>query len=315
MTVREIETEVLSVDREADGVLSLRLGPTGADALPPWEPGAHVDLLLGGDLERQYSLCGAPEARDAWRIAVLREPESRGGSAFVHTSVAAGDRLTVRGPRNHFNLVEADAYRFVAGGIGITPILPMLARLSAEGRPWRLLYGGRRRGSMAFVDELAALGGDVVLWPQDEHGLLDLDAFLGPPADGTAIYCCGPEGLLAAVEARAERWPAGALHLERFAPKDGALEGAATAFEVVLQESGITIAVGPDETIADAIEAAGVDVDTSCREGTCGTCETAVLEGVPDHRDSVLSASEQASGEVMMICCSRARTPRLVLDL
>ncbi|HEY6762967.1 MAG TPA: PDR/VanB family oxidoreductase [Baekduia sp.] len=312
--LEEIEVEVLAVDHEADGVVSLRLGAARGAPLPAWEPGAHLDLVLSDGLERQYSLCGAPAERD-WRIAVLREPESRGGSAFVHTSVAAGDRLVARGPRNHFALVEADAYRFVAGGIGITPILPMVARLAAEGRPWELLYGGRRRASMAFVAELAALGGHVTLWPQDEHGLLDLDAFLGTPADGTAIYCCGPEPLLQAVEERAARWPGDALHLERFAPKEGALDGAATAFEVVLEQSGVTVAVGPDETIADALEAAGVDIVTSCREGTCGTCETVVVEGVPDHRDSVLSAAEQASGDVIMICCSRAQGPRLVLDL
>jgi ferredoxin-NADP reductase len=310
-----VAVEVRAIEHEADDVISLMLVPVGDKPLPSWEPGAHIDVLLGEGMERQYSLCGLPEDRESWRIAVLREPNSRGGSALLHTSVSVGDKLRVRGPRNHFALVEAGHYRFIAGGIGITPILPMIRRLAAQRRCWELLYGGRKRRSMAFIDELAALGGRVALWPQDVHGLLDLDSFLGEPAPDVALYCCGPEPLLQAVEERAARWPAGALHVERFAPRQGALEGAAESFEVVLQQSGVTIQVGPDETIVEALDAAGFDVITSCREGTCGTCETDVLEGVPDHRDSVLSAAEQASNEMMMICCSRSRTPRLVLDL
>ncbi|KAA9150056.1 oxidoreductase [Amycolatopsis acidicola] len=280
--------------------------------MPAWEPGAHVDLILGADLERQYSLCGDPGELSHWRLGVLREPESRGGSSYVHETLAVGDRVACRGPRNNFALVEADKYLFIAGGIGITPILPMIAACEDAGKPWRLYYGGRRESSMAFRGELARYGGRVAFLPQDTHGLLDLATILGTPGPGTAVYCCGPGALLDAVE---ERCPAGVLHLERFRPKEGALAGVNVAFEVELEASGITLTVGADQTLAEAIEAAGVDLPTSCREGTCGTCETYVLEGEPEHRDSYLGAEEQASGEVIMPCCSRSRSPRLVLDL
>jgi ferredoxin-NADP reductase len=312
---RVTDVEVRSLRREADGVVSLTLQALDGASLPPWDPGAHVDLIMGDGLERQYSLCGSPADGASWRIAVLLEPDGRGGSRFVHEAVRPGTRLAVRGPRNHFPLVDAHAYRFVAGGIGITPIIPMLQHVEAAGREWQLLYGGRRADSMAFVTELPRPEERVTLWPQDEQGLLKIEAFLGAPRADTAIYCCGPEPLLQAVEAVARRWPADSLHTERFAPADGALDGVAAAFDVVCEQSRVTVSVGPHESIAEALEAAGIDVETSCREGTCGTCETAVLEGEPDHRDSVLSSSERASGNVMMICCSRSSGPRLVLDI
>ncbi|WP_243770307.1 PDR/VanB family oxidoreductase [Amycolatopsis acidicola] len=312
MTDPEITAVVAAIEPEADGIVSLRLEPAAGEKMPAWEPGAHVDLILGADLERQYSLCGDPGELSHWRLGVLREPESRGGSSYVHETLAVGDRVACRGPRNNFALVEADKYLFIAGGIGITPILPMIAACEDAGKPWRLYYGGRRESSMAFRGELARYGGRVAFLPQDTHGLLDLATILGTPGPGTAVYCCGPGALLDAVE---ERCPAGVLHLERFRPKEGALAGVNVAFEVELEASGITLTVGADQTLAEAIEAAGVDLPTSCREGTCGTCETYVLEGEPEHRDSYLGAEEQASGEVIMPCCSRSRSPRLVLDL
>ncbi|HJQ48424.1 MAG TPA: PDR/VanB family oxidoreductase [Amycolatopsis sp.] len=315
MTDPEITAVVAAIEAEADGIVSLRLEPPAGEKMPAWEPGAHVDLVLGPDLERPYSLCGDPSDLSHWRLGVLREPDSRGGSSYVHETLAAGDRVACRGPRHNFALVEADEYVFIAGGIGITPILPMIAACESAGKPWGLFYGGRRTSSMAFRDELAAYGNKVTFWPQDTHGLLDLAAILGSPGPGTAVYCCGPGALVDAVEQRCASWPAGALHLERFRPKQGALDGVNVAFEVKLEISGITLTVGADETLAEAIEAAGVDLPTSCREGTCGTCETYVLEGDPEHRDSYLSAEEQVSGEVMMPCCSRSRSPRLVLDL
>ncbi|MFR9806595.1 PDR/VanB family oxidoreductase [Pseudonocardia sp. RS010] len=311
----ELTAVVAAIEAEADGIVSLRLEPAAGEKMPAWEPGAHVDLVLGPDLERQYSLCGDPTDLSHWRLGVLREPESRGASAYVHERLAVGDQVVCRGPRNNFALVDAAEYLFVAGGIGITPILPMVAACEAAGKPWRLFYGGRQTSSMAFRAELAEHGDDVTFWPQDTHGLLDLAEILGAPTPDTAVYCCGPGVLLDAVEERCASWPAGSLHLERFRPKEGALDGANLPFEVELDASGITLTVGADQTLAEAIEAAGVDIPTSCREGTCGTCETYVLEGEPDHRDSYLSAEEQASGEVMMPCCSRSRSPRLVLDL
>jgi ferredoxin-NADP reductase len=204
---------------------------------------------------------------------------------------------------------------FIAGGIGITPMLPMVAAAEAAGSTWELLYGGRRRTSMAFVDELAAYGDRVTLWPQDEAGLLDLDALLGAPRADTLVYACGPEPLLAAVEQRCAGWPHGALHLERFSPKPMGEPVRAEAFEVVLERSGITVSVPPGRSIMTVVEEAGVAVVSSCAEGTCGTCETRVVEGLPDHRDSVLRDEERAANDCMMICVSRSCGDRLVLDL
>jgi ferredoxin-NADP reductase len=300
---------------EAEGVLSITLVDPAGEPLPAWRPGAHIDLLLTSGLERQYSLCGDLTDRFRWRVAVLRETESRGGSEWVHGRLRPGAILSVCGPRNNFRLVEAGAYVFIAGGIGITPILPMIAAVDERGANWELVYGGRRRASMAFLPELARYGSRVLLWPQDEHGLLDLDRLLHLPREDTAVYCCGPEPLISAVEERCTRWPPGTLHFERFRPRPDALKGENTAFEVVLEQSGVTVFVGPDQTIAEAVDAAGISVPTSCREGTCGTCETGVVEGIPDHRDSFLSDEEHADNTTMMICCSRAATPRLVLDL
>ncbi|MET9406341.1 PDR/VanB family oxidoreductase [Streptomyces sp. NPDC002935] len=311
MTAFEAELVVERRESVADGVLALTLcHPLGAD-LPSWEPGAHIDVVLGPDLERQYSLCGDPAQRGIWRIAVLREPDGRGGSAHVHDRLGVGDKVRVRGPRNHFALAPAPRYRFVAGGIGITPILPMLAAAEAAGAEWTLLYGGRTRGSMAFTEELGRYGDRVVLAPQDETGLLDVAAVLDEVAEGTLVYCCGPGPLLDAVE---ERCPAGLLHVERFRPKyqEG---GGETEFEVVLERSGRTVTVAPGVSVLDTVRAAGVEVLFSCTEGTCGTCETDVLEGTPDHRDSVLTDEEREAGETMLICVSRCHGNRLVLDL
>ena len=300
----------------ADGVVQLTLrDPAGAD-LPAWEPGAHVDLVLTDELTRQYSLCGDPAERSVLQVAVLREPAGRGGSAHVHEVLAEGDTVRVSGPRNHFALVTAPRYLFLAGGIGITPILPMVAAAEAAGADWRLVYGGRTRASMAFRDRLEERHPDrVEIRPQDETGLLDLAALLDEPAEGTAVYCCGPEPLLAAVEERCAAWPAGTLHLERFAPKAGADDGPREAFEVELAQTGTTLTVPADRSILEVVEESGVAVLSSCQEGTCGTCETGVLEGVPDHRDSVLTAEEQSANDAMMICVSRSCSARLVLDL
>lgn len=304
-----VELDVLLERKEviADGVVRLTLRHPRGEPLPAWSPGAHVDLVLGQDLVRQYSLCGDPADRSALQVAVLHEPSGRGGSRHVHSTLAKGCTVRIRGPRNQFPLVTAERYLFIAGGIGITPIVPMITAVAARGASWRLLYGGRTRSSMAFAGELRDRYGDrVVLRPQDETGLLDLDAFLAPD---TEIYCCGPESLIAAVERRSPTRP----HVERFTPK--AVDGGRTSLEVVLARSGRTLVVAEDESILRAVEEAGITVLSSCREGTCGTCETGVLEGVPDHRDSVLDDAEQAAGDVMMICVSRSRGPRLVLDL
>ncbi|MBB5801893.1 ferredoxin-NADP reductase [Saccharothrix ecbatanensis] len=305
----QVELDVLLERKEvvADGVVRLTLRHPHGEPLPAWEPGAHVDLVLGPDLVRQYSLCGDPADRSVLQVAVLHEPAGRGGSQHVHSTFTEGCTVRIRGPRNQFPLVPAERYLFIAGGIGITPILPMIRAVAARGASWQLLYGGRTRSSMAFAGELHDRYGDrVVVRPQDETGLLDLDSFLVADAE---IYCCGPEPLIAAVE---QRSPA-RLHVERFTAK--AVDGERTSFEVELAQSGRTLVVPEDKSILHTVEEAGITVMSSCQEGVCGTCETGVLEGVPDHRDFVLGDEEQAACDVMMICVSRSRGPRLVLDL
>jgi ferredoxin-NADP reductase len=318
-THAESEFDVLVADRHvaADGVVALTLRHPDGGELPEWTPGAHVDLVLSEDLTRQYSLCGDPAERSAWRVAVLQEPDGRGGSAFVHDKLSTGTTVRVRGPRNHFPLEPATRYLFIAGGIGITPIVPMLQAATAAGADWRLVYGGRTAASMAFVEQLRATHGEerVVLRPQDEHGLLDLDSLLGKPADGTLVYCCGPGPLLDAVEQRCASWPSGSLHTERFTPKEQGEPVLSGTFEVELAQSGTTVTVPPDRSILEVLEDAGIQVLSSCQEGTCGTCETAVLAGTVDHRDSLLTDEEMAANDTMFICVSRAACPRLVLDL
>jgi len=301
----------------ADGVITLTLRHPDGRELPSWQPGAHIDLLLDGDLVRQYSLCGNPADRRTWQVAVLREAAGRGGSAFVHDKLTEGTTVRVRGPRNHFPLRPARRYLFIAGGIGITPILPMVAEADSAGAQWTLLYGGRTRASMAFRERLAEHADKVLIQPQDECGLLDLATYLAEPAEAedVHVYCCGPEPLLAAVEERCRAWPAGSLHVERFQPRAADPDAVSTDFEVTLARSGRTVAVPAGVSILEAVRASGLQVLYSCTEGTCGTCETDVLEGTPDHRDSVLTEAEQAAGDTMMICVSRCKGSRLVLDL
>ncbi|MEW2398213.1 PDR/VanB family oxidoreductase [Streptomyces sp. NPDC046862] len=303
----------------ANGVVSLTLRRSDGGPLPSWTPGAHIDVILDGDdgghLVRQYSLCGRPAERGAWQIAVLREPQGRGGSAYVHDHLREGATVRVRGPRNNFPLRPAARHLFIAGGVGITPILPMVEAAAAAGADWRLLYGGRTRTSMAFLDRLTSHGDRVLIRPQDEYGLLDLAAHLGDPEEGTLVHACGPEPLLEAVREQCAGWPPGTLGVERFAPARAAETGPTGAFELELARSGLTLTVPPDRSVLETVEEAGVAVDFSCREGTCGTCETDVLEGRPDHRDSLLTEAERAAGDTMLICVSRSCGPRLVLDL
>ncbi len=311
----ELDLVVAEKRTLATDVVELTLRDPDGKELPEWDPGAHIDLVLGDDLVRQYSLCGDPDDRSCYRVAVLREPASRGGSLAVHEKVAAGDRITVRGPRNNFTLVSGDRFIFIGGGIGITPLIPMLTAVDAAGAEWDLHYGGRTEASMAYLAELRERGERVHVTPQDQLGMLDLKAILGEPQGGVYVYCCGPEALLAAVEAACETWPMGALHLERFAPKELDPDLVDTEFEVELSSSGEVLTVPADQSIFVTLREAGVDILGSCLEGTCGTCETGVLEGEIDHRDSILNAAEQAANDCMMVCVSRAKSPKLVLDL
>jgi ferredoxin-NADP reductase/DMSO/TMAO reductase YedYZ heme-binding membrane subunit len=297
---------------EADSIMSLRLYAPDRGPLPRWEPGAHIELILDSGRRRQYSLCGDPEDRHSYRIAVLQLPAGRGGSIEVHTSTRAGQLITVQGPRNHFPLVPSQAYLFVAGGIGITAVLAMVAHLATTGGEWKLVYAGRSRAGMAFIDEISALGPDRVdVVPSDERGRPDLNDIIGSAAAGTAVYCCGPGRLLTAVREQVADRPDLTLHTELFA---GGGHSGGASFEVELQRTGRTVKVPGDRTVLQAVRAVLPTVAASCEQGICGACRTTVLAGEPDHRDGSLSSADRAAG-AMLICVSRAYSERLVLDL
>ena len=303
----------------ADGIVRLRLVSPDGKPLPRWTPGSHIDVECGTpELSRQYSLCGDPDEAHALEIAVLHEPEGRGGSAWVHANVKVGDRLRIRGPRNHFRLDESLTKAiFIAGGIGITPVSAMARRAKALGMDYELHYSGRSRASMAFVDELAALHGDRLhVHAADEGRRNDLRALLATPVPGAQVYACGPLRMLEALEACCAAWPEGALRVEHFESTLATLDPSKEhAFEVELKDSGLVITVPPDQTLLTALRAANVDVQSDCEEGLCGSCEVRVLAGKVDHRDVVLTRSERDANTKMMACCSRACEGRLVLEL
>ncbi|WP_369067023.1 cytochrome P450 [Kocuria carniphila] len=319
-TVRTLNLEVLDRTEASDGVVTLTLGHPDGGELPAWRAGAHVDVHVpNGELEpfvRQYSLSSDPGETNVYRIGVLKEVSGRGGSEALHETLLPGSRVTVSWPRNNFRLAPSPKYIFVAGGIGITPILAMIREAERAGADWELIYGGRTRSSMAFLPDLASYGDRVTLVPQDELGIIDLPGLLGEVREETLIYACGPEPLLRAAEECAAHWPKDSLRLERFAPKVVERTVPDTPFDVEFAASGTTVTVGADETILDAAERQGLPVISSCKTGTCGTCETPIVAGQADHRDSILTASEQETNETMMICVSRAAVgcPKLVLD-
>ncbi|ORA21481.1 PDR/VanB family oxidoreductase [Mycobacterium aquaticum] len=314
---QQIGATVVTKTTVADGVVQLRLRPQDGAHFARWLPGAHIDVMLPGGALRQYSLHSDPTAADEYLISVLYEPDGRGGSRAVHDDVQVGQKLAISEPRNHFELTSARSYLFIAGGIGITPILPMVRSVAVRRLPWRLVYGGRTRTSMAYLDEvLAQPGGRVDIYPQDETGMLDVLGILNDSSAGDAIYCCGPAGLLEAVEQHCKNDQAERLHVERFAASAQFLDQADDQeFELVLNRTGVTLTIPPDRTAMDVISEQTSLSPFSCGVGSCGTCEVAVLEGTPDHRDSILSAKERAANQIMHICVGRSQTPRLVIDL
>ena len=306
---------VTAKEIQADGVLTLELASPSGGRLRDWTPGSHIDLVLPNGLTRQYSLCGDRWDPTTYRVGVLRELSGRGGSAFVHDDLLVGDLVGVGGPRNNFPLVPSEQYLFVAGGIGITPILPMVRQADLLGADWRLLYGGRRRSSVAFLGDLDQYGDRVLVRPEDEYGLLDLTGFLGEPRGGARVYSCGPAPLLAAMERACAGWPPYTLRTERFVADELGTPARSAAFEVELARTGATVTVTPELTVLEALRGIGVDVLSSCRRGVCGTCETDVLAGRPDHRDALLDDEEREANDCMYLCVSRSRDERLVLDL
>lgn len=326
-----------AIDEAADGVRLLTLRAKDAAELPAWTPGSHLDLVLGGvdaaqllaaeggalpehnplvEMIRQYSLCGDVDDRSCYRVAVLREDESRGGSSYVHDTLKVGDELVSYGPRNHFELRKAPKYVFVAGGIGITPIMPMIRSVEAAGKQWHLYYLGRSESTMAFCDDLAQYGDKVTFWAKDPKGAFDLEGMFDEiDAEGAAlVYSCGPERLLEAVETQCGKRANLVAHVERFTPKEfDASEN--TEFDIILEESDMRLTVPVDKSIFEVVRENGVSVLGSCLEGICGTCETGVVSGEIDHRDSVLEDDEREEGDIMMICVSRCKGKELTLEL
>jgi ferredoxin-NADP reductase len=299
----------------ANEVVSLTLRPMEDVPLPRWTPGSHIDLVLPTGDVRQYSLCGDPDDGTTWRVGVLRDPSSRGGSVFVHDTLQEGDHIVTRGPRNHFELSPAKRYVFLAGGIGVTPLIPMAASVAATDAEWELIYCARSRASMGYIGELQErFGSRVTVNADDECGLFDIATRFREVEPETHVYACGPAPLLDALTAATQHWPPGSIHMERFEPL--AIDTTNdSAFTVALARRGLELDVPADRSVLEVLKDAGVPILSSCTEGTCGTCEVAVLEGEVDHRDAVLSEEERASNEMMMVCVSRCRGRRLVLEL
>jgi tetrachlorobenzoquinone reductase len=283
--------------------------------LPATAPGAHIDLHLGNGIVRSYSLVEASEQPTAYTVGVKLDAKSRGGSRYVHEQLRVGSLLQVSAPRNHFPLNETAAHSvLVAGGIGITPIWCMLQRLQAVGASWELWYSVRSRADVAFAAQLQALGDRVHLHIDEEAGgIIDLVAIAKAAPAHAHFYCCGPTLMLDAYEGATAGFPAEQVHLERFAAKQAAsVDG---GFMLALARSNLELNVPAGQSVLDVLLANGIAVDSSCKEGICGCCEVAVLEGDVDHRDAILTEAERCANKTMMVCCSGAKSSRLVLDL
>lgn len=315
-----LQVRVAARQLVAEDIAAYEFAPLGSTELPGFEAGAHIDVHVPGGPVRQYSLYQLPDASQRYRIGVLRDPQSRGGSVRLIDTVKEGDVLSVSAPRNHFALHQGTSDHAVlfAGGIGITPILCMAEQLAREGRSFELHYCGRTPARMAFLDRLrGAVFADRVHVHADDGAAeqrLDAGSTIGAPRADRRLYVCGPTGFMDHVlsTARDLGWAEDHLHREYFAaaPIDHSADG---PFEIELRRSGLCISVRADQSAAHALLDAGVPLSLSCEAGVCGTCQTRVLEGEADHRDLYLTEDEQR--DYFMPCCSRARTPRLVLDL
>lgn len=310
--------QVADVRAEARDVMTFELRAIGGGQLPPFEPGSHLDLHLPNGLVRQYSLTNDWRERDRYVIGVGRAANSRGGSSYVHSNIRAGAQLKIGAPRNNFPLDSgATSFLFIAGGIGITPIMAMVRWCVANEKPWRLIYAARSRQRAAFYEELCALGGDRVhLHFDDECGqIFDAAPPIASCTEGERVYCCGPDALMTAVKDLTADFPSGVVRFEWFtAPQSDDLQES-NSFTVRLERSAVEFEVPEQKSILEVLEENGFEIPFSCREGLCGTCVTNVCSGEPDHRDYVLSDEERASGKMMTICCSRSKSPLLTLDL
>jgi ferredoxin-NADP reductase len=300
----------------AAGVIELELSSRDGTQLPEWQPGAHVDLHLPNGHTRQYSLMSGNDAGTSWRVAILIEEDGRGGSLCIRDHLHEGDEVDVVGPRNHFSLIPAPNYLFIAGGIGVTPLIAMIEAVETQGREWKLIYLGRSHETMAYGQILsAAFANRVVLAPRDMNDRFDINSVITDVSSETHVYACGPERLLVAIEEAMGGEGIDRVHVERFVPREIVKEEPDKEFVVYCKRSGVELVVADDESILMAADFAGIDIPGDCMEGTCGACETRVFEGKVDHRDSVLPLQERATAETMMICVSRAKSTRLVIDL
>jgi phthalate 4,5-dioxygenase reductase subunit len=284
--------------------------------LPRFTAGSHISVETNTGTERQYSLCNDPDEEDCYVIAVQREQEGRGGSLWMHEHVEAGSLLTIKPPLNNFSLADtAQHHLLIAGGIGITPVLSMVRVLAKQGKSFNTIYLSRSKADAAFLDVLSSeFGGSTQIRHDDEgEDLFDLASALKPRRAGTHVYCCGPSGLMNAVESLTRDWAPETVHFERFSNQIVSNQAGDRSFAVKLAKSGLTVEVGANQSILDALLQRGISVAYSCCEGTCGTCVVKVLDGVPDHRDAVLTAQEK--DRLIAICCSRARSDVLILDL
>jgi len=300
----------------AKGILELVLSPMSDTILPGFMAGAHVDLHLGDDFIRQYSLTNPSDAPEVYRLAIARDMKSRGGSEYVHDILSIGQEIKVSEPRNHFPLdEEARRHVFIAGGIGVTPVLAMVRQCEATGQDWHLIYATRSPDHCAYRDELLSYDKNVQFhYDSEAGGPLNVSQILPEQSVGTHIYCCGPEPMMHAVKNATEDWPQGHIHFEWFSADSQAKSSENEEFDVVLDSSGKRLTVSADKTLLEVLRNNGVPIASVCSEGICGTCETYVLSGEIDHRDNVLTPEEKESNEMMMVCCSRGRG-EIVLDL
>lgn len=318
--MNELQARVRNKNMEAEGVCSFELVADKGELLPEFSAGSHIDVYIAPGLTRQYSLCNAPSERDRYRIAILLEPQSRGGSLGMHTKFQVGDIIRISSPKNHFELVSANHSLLFAGGIGVTPILSMAHNLHSIGKKFEMYYCGRSADRMAFLSEISdsPFANHVQIHTDDGPPELkfEADRLLANPSIETHLYVCGPLGFMDYVLATARRhgWAEAQLHREYFAGVD-TKQSSDAAFEVRLASSGITFQIPADKSVLDVLTSNGIDIPFSCESGVCGTCLTGLLEGIPDHRDAYLTDDERAANNQFTPCCSRAKTPLLVLNI
>jgi vanillate monooxygenase ferredoxin subunit len=318
--MEHLEVKVIRKVMEAEGIASFELARADSAPLPSFSAGSHIDVQVPGGLTRQYSLCNDSGEQHRYRIAVLRDAASRGGSAAMHDAVKEGDLLHISEPKNHFPLHHARRSVLFAGGIGVTPLLCMAQRLASIGADFTMHYCTRSPERTAFRDEIAASPfADLVKFHFDSgppSQKLHLERLIAQPDDGTHLYVCGPTGFIDHVTGTAKSigWTSEQVHLEYFgaAPQDTSAD---SAFEVKIASTGKIYTIAPDQTIVQALQAQGVEILTSCEQGVCGTCITRVLDGEPDHRDLYFTDEEKAKNDQFTPCCSRSKSKMLVLDL